>query len=58
MTALAYTAALTGVYLVTPYTTVMEHMSTSIERATLPIEAALLASAIAIVERLRFRRST
>jgi hypothetical protein len=46
-----YTGALVAVYLVTPYTTVLEHMKTSIERATLPIEVALVAAAIAVVER-------
>jgi hypothetical protein len=58
LTALTYAAALIAVYLVTPYTTPWEQMKNSVDRATLPIEAALLASAVAFVERLGWSRAT
>jgi hypothetical protein len=57
LTALAYTAALVAVYLVSPYTTAWQQMETSVDRATLPIEVALLASAVALVERLGWARA-
>jgi hypothetical protein len=51
LAAVGYALVLSGVYLITPYPTVFEHMSSSIERATLPIEAVLLAAAVAVIER-------
>ena len=53
LAAVGYALVLSGVYLITPYPTVLEHMSSSIERATLPIEAVFLAAAIAVIERAR-----
>jgi hypothetical protein len=53
LTALGYSAALIGVYLVSPYTTAYEQMSSSIGRTTFVIQVSLFAAALAIIERAR-----
>jgi hypothetical protein len=55
--AAVYTAAISLVYMVSPYPTVQEHMETSVNRATLPIEVALFAAALATFEMIRRARS-
>jgi hypothetical protein len=51
LTALGYAGALAGIYLLTPYARPAEQMQTSVGRATLPLEAALVAGAVAALER-------
>jgi hypothetical protein len=57
LTALGYAVVLASVYLITPYARPAEQMETSVGRATLPIEAALVAAAIAALERGRRLRA-
>jgi hypothetical protein len=57
LTALGYAGVLVGVYLITPYARPSEQMEVSVGRATLPIEAVLVATALAALERAwRHRR--